>query len=81
MVVVGKRAALLEVASLLRQLVADLVVLGMFDYRLGDVFVAEVDCRQQRLVDLPAVHVIQQESHRLRRCNTLSAYFLVYYTT
>ena len=69
-VVVKPAALLLEASSLLRQLAADLVILGMLDDRLGDLLVAEVDCSQQRLVHLPTINVIQQEPHRLRHYNT-----------
>jgi len=68
----GELVVVIEPAALLfGQLAADLVVLGMLDDRLGDVLVAEVDRRQQRLIDLSPVHVIQQVPHRLQYYNAI----------
>ena len=73
LIVIVEPAALLEAASLLRHLEADLVVFGMFDDRLGDLLIADVDCCQQRLIHLPPVNVVQQEPHRLRYHIAVSA--------
>ena len=43
------------------QLLTDLVVLGMLDNQLGDLFISQVDRRQQSLIDAALVDVIQQE--------------------
>jgi len=43
------------------QILADLLVLRMFDDQLSDLFVAEVDGGQKRLVDASAVDVIEKK--------------------
>lgn len=51
------------------QLLTDVVVFLMFDDQLRNLLVAEVDCRQQRLIDASLVDVIQQKSDGLSRTN------------